>query len=80
MKICPKCKKTTYYNVEECIFCGSKYKESNSKKLKVKEITKVFIPSPGHEDVPYFNLILEDKNNNFYIKKSKKKYNIGDSF
>ena len=44
----------------------------------VKGITKVSIPSKDHTDIPYYNLLLEDNNGSFHIKKSMKEQQIGD--
>ena len=76
---CEKCNKKWYYHVEKCIFCGSDLNSVNATKFTVRGVTEVFVPSVEHDSVPYFELLLEDENGNFHIKKSFANYNIGDS-
>jgi 3-hydroxybutyryl-CoA dehydrogenase len=38
----------------------------------------VFTPSPDHSVVPYYNLWLEDKYGNFYIRKTFQSYELGE--
>lgn len=51
-----------------------------SEKAKVIGISKVAIPTMFHPKVPYFVLVLEDENNNKWVQKSQKEYQIGDIF
>lgn len=78
MKICRECKKTWYYPISECIYCGKKLEDEEQKEFNVIGITEVFVPSLEHTRVPYYELLLEDEHGNFHIKKSFKKYTIDD--
>jgi len=76
---CSKCKRRWYYPVEMCIFCRSELNEITPSKFTVKGITEVHIPSSEHDVVPYFELILEDDFGNFYVRKSFRNFQIGDT-
>ena len=41
-------------------------------------MTEIFIPSSEHRTVPYYSLLLEDEYGYHHIKKTYKKYKIGD--
>lgn len=74
---CMACHRRWYYQVEKCIFCNTELTFLPSKSFTVKGSTEVFAPSPEHDRVPYFELLLEDDNNNLHIRKSFKPYTIG---
>ncbi len=75
---CEKCELVWYYPVKKCIYCKGETIELKEEKYAVKGITEVFVPSKDHSQVPYYDILLEDENGNFHIKKSFKKYEIGD--
>ncbi len=75
---CRKCNLVWYYPVEKCLYCRGKILKLQGKRHTVKGITEVFVASKYHPQVPYYVLLLEDENNNFYIKKSFNKQEIGD--
>ncbi len=75
---CEKCNLAWYYPVKKCIYCKGVVKELKEEKYRVRGITEVFVPSKDHSQVPYYDLLLEDENDNLHIKKSFKKYEIGD--
>lgn len=75
---CEKCNLVWYYPIEKCIYCKGKVVKLKEEKYTVKGITEIFIPSKDHSQVPYYDLLLEDENGNLHIKKSFKKYEIGD--
>ena len=75
---CDNCGLVWYYPVGKCIYCGSSLRELTESKYIVKGATEVFVPSKNHSQVPYFDLLLEDENGNLHIKKSFKRYEIGD--
>jgi len=75
---CEKCNLVWYYPVKKCIYCKSEVVELKEEKYRVRGITEVFVPSKDHSQVPYYDLLLEDENDNLHIKKSFKKYEIGD--
>lgn len=77
---CKKCKKTWAYPIEKCIFCGEKIEDQISGEFIVEGITKVFVPSAEHKEVPYFVLLLKDENGCLHIKKTFKDYKIGQKF
>ena len=74
---CEKCNKLWYYPIKNCIFCKEKIKRIIPKSFNVKALTEVNSPSFGHKRVPYYALLLEDEFGNTHIKKSYKKYKIG---
>lgn len=60
------------------MFCRTELSEISSTKFTVKGVTEVLIPSPEHDIVPYYELLLEDDFGNLYIRKSFKNFQIGD--
>ena len=74
---CEKCNKLWYYPIKNCIFCKEKIKRIIPRSFNVKALTEVNSPSFGHEKVPYYVLLLEDEFGNTHVKKSYKKYEIG---
>jgi len=77
---CEKCNKTWYYDVERCIFCGGELDAIPTTQLKIKGLTKVFIHSSEHKEVPYYILLLEDCFGNSQIRKTFIEYRVGDLF
>ena len=77
--VCKKCDATWYYPVSECIYCGSKTTEAESKSYTVKGVTKVVTPSAEHKETPYYVLLLEDEKGRLHIRKSFKEYNLGEA-
>lgn len=77
---CKKCGKVYYYDVKKCIFCRSDLYEERGRKLKVMLSTEVFVPSPDHTQVPYFDVLVQDEHGNFEIRKSNRKYSEGEAF
>ncbi|MDI6701313.1 MAG: 3-hydroxyacyl-CoA dehydrogenase family protein [bacterium] len=76
--VCKKCNLTWYYPVDTCIYCKSKIEIMNPTTYTIRGITKVFTPSPEHSTVPYYDLLLEDEQGNFYIRKAFQSYELGD--
>jgi 3-hydroxybutyryl-CoA dehydrogenase len=77
--ICDKCGQVWYYQVKKCIYCKNSLRELKEINYTVKGMTEVFVPSKNHAQVPYFDLLLEDENGNLHVKKSFKRYEIGDT-
>lgn len=75
---CEKCNKTWYYDVKRCIFCGGELDVILNTQLKIKGLTKVFIHSSEHKEVPYYVLLLEDCFGNLQIRKTFIEYCVGD--
>lgn len=75
---CKNCGRRWYYRVSKCIICRTELAPLSPTVLRVKGITAVNIPSPEHDRVPYYILLLEDENNNLHIKKSFRNYKIGE--
>ncbi|MDR4498905.1 MAG: 3-hydroxyacyl-CoA dehydrogenase NAD-binding domain-containing protein [Candidatus Scalindua sp.] len=75
---CQDCHKKWHYDVKVCIFCQGNVTEVAVKQSTVRGFTKVEIPSPGHTRVPYCDLLLEDDQGNFQIRKSFTEYKLGD--
>ncbi|TET84102.1 MAG: DUF362 domain-containing protein [Candidatus Nealsonbacteria bacterium] len=77
---CPKCKKIWQYPIEKCPNCFLGLERLLTKTAKVIGVSKVNIPTLLHPKVPYFVLVLEDKEGNRWAQKSFKEYKIGDEF
>ena len=77
---CPKCKNIWQYPIGKCPDCFLELKRALSKEVKVIGVSKVTIPTILHPRVPYFVLVLEDKNGNKWAHKSLKEYKIGEEF
>ena len=77
---CPKCKKVWQYPIEKCPDCFLNLERMKSEHPKVVGISKVAIPTVFHPEIPYFVLVLEDKNGNRWVQKSIKEYRLGDEF
>lgn len=77
---CSKCKNTWQYPIPKCPNCFSKLERILSKKIKVRGISKVTIPTILHPKVPYFVLVLEDEEKRRWVQKSIKEYKIGEEF
>jgi uncharacterized protein (DUF362 family) len=77
---CKNCDKKWAYPVDKCIFCGQGVESTISSKLTVRGITQVFVPSTDHKKIPYYNLLLEDEDGNLQIKKTFKKFNLGQRY
>lgn len=75
---CPKCKKIWQYPIEKCPNCFLGLERLLTKTAKVIGVSKVNIPTLLHPKVPYFVLVLEDKESNRWAQKSFKEYKIGD--
>lgn len=75
---CKNCSK--YWNIpaEKCIFCGFSITPVENLNFRIIGSTKVFIPSKGNEDVPYYVYLLEDDKGQKSIKKSHNEYNLGE--
>lgn len=75
---CKNCKKWWSYNIKKCIFCSNNLQKVTETQYKIIGFTEIHVPSFQNEKVPYFNYLLEDKNNNKIIIKSFDKHDIGD--
>ena len=77
MWICEKCGFTWRFHVDSCIKCNVKTREYVPTSFVVKGITEVNNPSEGHNDVPYYVLLLEDDNKKLFLRKNFQKLEIG---
>ena len=77
---CKNCNSSWYYPVQKCIYCKIDTEKIEQKELKVIGITQVNVESKGHENVPYFVVLLQDEFGNTLVKKTMKKYNEGEKF
>jgi len=75
---CTACNRQWYYPVDKCIFCNKDLILLTSTSFVVKGYTKVLTPSSEHDNVPYYELLLEDENKNLHTRKSFKPYAIGE--
>jgi len=76
---CERCQKKWYYLVEKCIFCKGDLRAVSSTEFTIKGVTTVHVPSPEHDKVPYYELLLNDDHGNICIRKSFENYKIGDT-
>ncbi len=58
---CAKCGRSSQRPLAKCNFCGGAIARRENGTWTVKGFTEVFVPSPGHEVVPYFIVILENE-------------------
>ena len=75
---CSVCERWWSYPVKTCVFCGGDVKEIIETEYRVIGYTQIHVPSAENPKVPYFNYLLEDKNQNKIIIKSFKEHSIGD--
>lgn len=79
-KICSKCKKIYFRNINSCLFCSNNNLTLYlPNKFKIIAKTKVFLPSKFHQIVPYFVYLTIDNNNITTIRKSYKEFKIGET-
>lgn len=77
---CTNCDNNWRYPIKICLFCGHEVKSKKTQPMKVRDVTRVDVPSIGHERVPYYNLLLEDKDGNLFLRKQLKPARVGDDF
>ena len=77
---CTNCKRSWRYPIKICLFCGHKVKKQKILPMTVRTVTKVDVPSSGHEQVPYFNVLLENNEGKLFLTKQLKKAEIGSKF
>ena len=77
---CLSCEKTWRYPTKRCIFCEGEVIGEDQNEFIVESISKVHIPSQGHLEVPYYILLLKDKEGDLKFKKSFKPYKEGEIF
>jgi len=73
---CDRCGFIWNFFVDTCIKCNTKTKEYTPRNFTVRGITEVFSRSEEHNEVPYYVLLLEDKNGKLFLRKSFQKYEI----
>jgi UDP-2,3-diacylglucosamine pyrophosphatase LpxH len=61
---CIRCNKWWNYPAKKCILCHGDVVEVLDMKYKIIGYTKVFVPSENHEEVPYFQYLLESEEGN----------------
>jgi 3-hydroxybutyryl-CoA dehydrogenase len=66
--------------VRECLACRKPLVSYKPKKLIVEYATEVSTPSRGHEEVPYYVLMLKDERGNRFVRKSKQPMKKGDEY
>jgi 3-hydroxybutyryl-CoA dehydrogenase len=76
---CSQCKKCWNHPIDRCIFCGQEIDQIQETKYHVIGNSEIFVPSTGNEKVPYHVNILQDNSGQTIIRKSFKKYDIGDT-
>lgn len=76
--VCKKCGAKWRYRVDKCIRCGLETEIVMPKKYIIRGITKIFIPSSEHPEVPYHDFLLEDEYTNIHIRKSFAEQKIGE--
>jgi len=77
---CSNCRKSWRYPINICLFCGQEVQEEATGSLVVHAVTEVDIPSTEHDRVPYFNVLLRDENDNFFLRKHLHKVTVGEEF
>lgn len=77
---CEDCDKIWIYPIKRCFYCKKDVKRVTINPDKIIAVSKVTVPSPMHPTVPYYVLLLEDKDGNRIPRKSMKEYRVGDIF
>lgn len=77
---CSNCENRWRYPIKICLFCGHAVKKQKAGVMTVRAVTRVDVPSSGHEKVPYYNLLLEDKDGKLFLRKQLKKAVVGQEF
>ncbi len=77
---CSNCENSWRYPIKICLFCGHEVKKQKAHLMTVRAVTRVDVPSSGHERVPYYNLLLEDDEGKLFLRKQLKKVSIGQEF
>jgi uncharacterized protein (DUF362 family) len=58
---CVTCRRRWKRPIAKCTFCGGALATRENQVWVVKGFSEVFVPSPGHEEVPYFVTLLENR-------------------
>jgi 3-hydroxybutyryl-CoA dehydrogenase len=76
---CPDCDRRYAYELDECTFCRVPLKREEPSSATVLAVTRVDVPSLGHEDVPYWCLLVRDENGCQAIEKRDVAVNVGET-
>lgn len=77
---CQACKRKWEYPLDVCPFDFAPLKKTESRVARVKNVSKVSIPTLFHPAAPYYILLLEDENGNLWAHKSEIEYKPGEEF
>lgn len=77
---CSSCGRSWRYPLKICLFCGQPVYAQESRSMLVRAFTKVEVPSLEHEQVPYYNVLLEDDAGVFHLRKQFGEPHIGEEF
>jgi len=75
---CPECDRRYAYDLDECTFCRVPLTVEEPASATVLAVTRVDVPSLGHEDVPYWCVLVRDENGCQAIEKRDVSVNVGD--
>lgn len=77
---CPKCSRTWQRPLAKCNLCGGALTRREDGSWTVKGFTEVFVPSPGHETVPYFVAVVESELGERRLRKTFVRPALGKTF
>ena len=77
---CAKCGRSSQRPLTKCNFCGAELTRREDHAWTVKGFTEVFVPSPGHEAVPYFIVMLESELGERRLRKTFVRRELGETF
>jgi len=75
---CTACKRRWQRPLAKCNFCGSDLSRKDDRTWTVRGFSEVFVPSPGHETVPYFVTLLENSLGERRLRKTFIRPGLGD--
>ena len=76
---CPSCGRIYSYPLMECTFCRVSLVEEETREGRVVAVTEVSVPSLGHEEVPYWDALIERPQGGFAIVKRDLPTVVGES-
>ena len=76
---CAECSRRWQRPLAKCNFCGGQLARREDHTWVVRGFSEVFVPSPGHETVPYFVTLLENGQGERRMRKTFVRPAIGDT-
>lgn len=80
VRTCGECGREYRYDVELCTFCRVELASREPTRGRVLAVTRVDVPSIGHEDVPYWCTLVQAEDDSMHIVKSDRAIETGERF